>query len=108
VKSAAVSGRPDEKKPEPETMHNHNAGSDPKNPPARGGKNNLLTSWAAIVALLGAGAVPCPECGMPLAWHLWPLAILLLAARLIARRKPALPPKTPAPPDESEKPRNVD
>jgi hypothetical protein len=29
----------------------------------------------------GGKAVPCPECGGPLALHLWPLIALLIAAR---------------------------
>jgi len=30
-----------------------------------------------VLTLLGVGMAPCPECGMPLAIQLWPLAFLL-------------------------------
>jgi hypothetical protein len=94
------------KEPQRETMNKHTEESDSKNHPPHGRKNNPLTSWGAVVALLGAGALPCPECGMPLAWHLWPLALLILAARWIARRTPACPTKPDAslPRDDSETP----
>jgi hypothetical protein len=87
-------------------MNKHTEESDPKNPPTRATKSNPMTSWAFIAALLGTGALPCPDCGMPLAWHLWPLAVLLLAGRWIARRKTARPSKhdAPAPPDDSKTP----
>jgi len=37
--------------------------------------------WTAIGALLALSAVPCPECGTPLALHIWPLLLLLVVAR---------------------------
>jgi hypothetical protein len=75
-------------------MPTNNTSGDPEQEPSpqRGGKNTPLTGWAFILALLGAGAMPCPDCGMPLAWHFWPLALLILAARWITgrrRKKPA-------------------
>jgi hypothetical protein len=60
---------------------------DRKCAPENGRTGNPLTSWGAVLALLGAGALPCPDCGMPLAWHLWPLAILILAGKWIGRRR---------------------
>ncbi len=49
-------------------------------------KKRPFTRWAMVIALLGAGIAPCPECGMPLAVHLWPLALLLGVARVVADR----------------------
>jgi hypothetical protein len=90
-------------------MNKLDEGTGPKPSPEGGGKNNPLTSWTVIVALLGAGALPCPDCGMPLAWHLWPLALLILGVRWIAHRKPARPakPGAPVPPDQSGTPRET-
>jgi hypothetical protein len=67
-------------------MSKNIAKTGPGNPPEPDRKNSPLLSWTFIVALLGAGALPCPECGTPLIWHLWPLAGLLLVARGLARR----------------------
>jgi hypothetical protein len=58
-------------------------------------KERPFTRWVMVVALLGAGATPCPECGMPLAVHLWPLALLLVVARVVAdRARPRLDDQT--------------
>ena len=70
--------------------------------PERGRKNSPLTSWTVILALLGAGAMPCPDCGMPLAWHLWPLALLILAARWITGRRTKETGGRPSPKEASE------
>jgi hypothetical protein len=47
---------------------------DPSHTPIQNPKRNPLTSWAFVAALLGAGAMPCPDCGMPLAgtFGRWP------------------------------------
>ena len=67
------------------------------------------TGWAVFLALLGAGAIPCPECGAPLAWHIWPLATLLLAAQFISRRgrrnRPEPDRKEPLPSKAEDRPR---
>jgi hypothetical protein len=42
--------------------------------------------WKAIGALLASSAVPCPECGTPLALHIWPLLLLLVVARAMNGR----------------------
>jgi hypothetical protein len=74
--------------------------NDPSDQPIQNPKRSPLTSWAFVAALLGAGAVPCPDCGMPLAWHLWPLAMLVIAVKVIAHRARARqkgkPPTEPA------------
>ncbi len=33
--------------------------------------NNRLVTWASI---LGIGLLPCPDCGLPLAVKVWPVA----------------------------------
>jgi hypothetical protein len=58
----------------------------PDGAPTRKAGRNPLTSWAFIAGLFGAGALPCPDCGLPLAWHLWPLALLILFVRMITGR----------------------
>lgn len=42
--------------------------------------------WLAAGALLGAGMLPCPDCGAPMIWHFWPLAAMVLALRAMKRR----------------------
>jgi hypothetical protein len=53
--------------------------------------------------LLGVGALPCPDCGTPMIFHIWPLAGLLIVfqamrKRMAAKRKPedSLVPQPPA------------
>ena len=46
--------------------------------------------WTTIGALLASSAVPCPECGAPLALHIWPLVLLLVIARAMAGRRSRL------------------
>jgi len=71
--------------------------NDPSDQPIQNPKRSPLTSWAFVAALLGAGAVPCPDCGMPLAWHLWPLAMLVIAVKVIAHRTRTRPKGKPSP-----------
>jgi hypothetical protein len=42
--------------------------------------------WIATGALLGVGMLPCPECGMPMLCHLWPIVGLVLVVRVLRRR----------------------
>ena len=57
-------------------------------------KNKLLTktkwqmikSWIGIAALGGAGFLPCPDCGAPMIFHFWPIA-LVLALRNLRKNK---------------------
>jgi hypothetical protein len=42
--------------------------------------------WLLTAALLGAGMLPCPECGTPVIFHIWPIAGLLLVVRALKRR----------------------
>jgi len=41
--------------------------------------------WLAAGGLLGVSLLPCPECGTPLIFHVWPLAGLVLLARAIRK-----------------------
>jgi hypothetical protein len=48
--------------------------------------------WPIFGSLLASSAVPCPECGAPLALHIWPLLLLLVMVRaLTGRRITAVP-----------------
>lgn len=44
--------------------------------------------WCTVVALFGAGMLPCPDCGAPMAIHFWPAAIFL-ALRTYVRQRDA-------------------
>jgi hypothetical protein len=72
---------------------------------AGAGKKNPLTGWTAVIALFGAGVVPCPGCGMPLGWHLWPLALLILAGKWISRRRRTIRGEPRAVPEEKDPPK---
>ena len=54
--------------------------------PCQETKNRSPNGWAVFGALLAASAVPCPECGGPLALHIWPLVLLVILARALAGR----------------------
>jgi hypothetical protein len=47
----------------------------------------LSNGWAAIAALFGVGLLPCPDCGLPMAVHTWPLAFLIWAFRRVRQRQ---------------------
>jgi hypothetical protein len=36
--------------------------------------NNRLVAWAGV---FGLGLLPCPDCGLPLAIKIWPVAALV-------------------------------
>jgi len=42
--------------------------------------------WLITGSLLGVGMLPCPECGTPLIFHVWPIAGLVLVARMMRKR----------------------
>jgi hypothetical protein len=82
---------------------------DPGRAPFRKGKRNPLASWAFIAGLLGAGALPRPDCRMPLGFHLLPLAAIFLAIRAFTRRVGKSVQSKTSPPDaemESMAPEN--
>ena len=45
--------------------------------------NNRAVAWAGV---LGIGLLPCPDCGGPLAFHIWPVAALVWAYQRVRRR----------------------
>lgn len=46
-----------------------------------------IRSWGKIVALFGVGMLPCPDCGVPMILHFWPLALVLLFNYRAKQRK---------------------
>jgi len=40
-----------------------------------------------VGAFLGVGALPCPDCGAPMIFHIWPIAGLLVVAQVFRKRK---------------------
>ena len=59
---------------------------DDKERPRPGNERRSVKQWAIVGMLLVTSAVPCPECGGPLALHIWPLIALILVARGVAGR----------------------
>jgi hypothetical protein len=43
-----------------------------------------------ITGLVGAGLLPCPDCGGPLIAHLWPIALVAAVRELFQRKNAAL------------------
>ncbi len=48
--------------------------------------NNRIVGWASV---LGVGLLPCPDCGIPLAAHIWPVAAVVWVYRRVRRRSEA-------------------
>jgi hypothetical protein len=46
-----------------------------------------LASWAGVAGVFGLGFLPCPGCGAPMLWHLWPVAGVLALHTLHVERK---------------------
>jgi len=42
--------------------------------------------WLLAGALLGASALPCPECGAPMIFHFGPIAGMVLVVRALKKR----------------------
>jgi len=40
-----------------------------------------------VFGLVGAGLLPCPDCGAPMILHFWPAAALLAFRNLVKNRK---------------------
>lgn len=49
-------------------------------------KWRLIRPWLGVIALGGAGVLPCPDCGAPMIFHFWPIA-LILALRNLRKSK---------------------
>jgi hypothetical protein len=45
--------------------------------------NNRIIAWAGV---LGAGLLPCPDCGLPLAVKIWPVAAVVGLFQWFRRR----------------------
>jgi len=45
--------------------------------------NNRILAWISVA---GVGLLPCPDCGIPLAVHVWPVAALIWGWRRLRRR----------------------
>ncbi len=46
-----------------------------------------LTPWAGVAGVFSLGFLPCPGCGAPMLWHLWPVAGVLALHTLHVERK---------------------
>jgi len=46
-----------------------------------------LAPWAGVASVFGLGFIPCPGCGAPMLWHLWPVAGVLALHTLHQERK---------------------
>jgi len=69
--------------------------TNPLNQPHKVTQKPAARWWVLSGALLVTSILPCPECGTPLGWHIWPLLPLFAVIRLALRRAPAGEP-TPA------------
>jgi len=47
----------------------------------------IIKPWIKIVSLFGVGLLPCPECGAPMIFHFWPLALALTVTQIVKQRK---------------------
>jgi len=45
--------------------------------------NNRIVAWAGVI---GIGLLPCPDCGLPLAIKIWPVAGVVWVVRRVRRR----------------------
>ncbi len=48
---------------------------------------SVVKGMLLVGAFLGVGALPCPDCGTPLIFHIWPIAGLLVVVQGIRNRK---------------------
>lgn len=53
-------------------------------------KKKFLKTWGGVGILLGAGLLPCPDCGAPMISHFWPLAALLTLRNILRKRLASL------------------
>jgi len=45
--------------------------------------NNRIVAWAGVI---GIGLLPCPDCGLPLAIKIWPVAGVVWVVQRVRRR----------------------
>jgi len=48
--------------------------------------SSAARGWLIVGALLGVGALPCPECGAPMILHFWPVGLLVAVVQVLKRR----------------------
>jgi hypothetical protein len=51
-------------------------------------EGKAFKSWIGIAGLWGAGLLPCPDCGVPMLFHFWPLALALTLVKLRRGKQP--------------------
>jgi len=44
-------------------------------------------SWLTAGGWLGVGLLPCPDCGTPMIFHIWPIVGMVLVARAAKKRR---------------------
>ncbi len=49
--------------------------------------SSTIRPWLKSMGLLVSGMFPCPECGIPILWHVWPLMAILIFSRMMSRRR---------------------
>lgn len=49
----------------------------------------LTNKWVGLASVAGVGLLPCPDCGIPLAAHVWPVAGAVWLYRRWRRRSEA-------------------
>jgi len=63
--------------------------------PAIFSRYKVARLWLAVGGLLVGSLLPCPECGTPLAWHLWPVLGGIALLHTLRRRFKQLPGQPP-------------
>jgi hypothetical protein len=46
----------------------------------------LIKPWLGVIGLAGLGLLPCPDCGAPMIFHFWPIALVLTLRNLIKHK----------------------
>ncbi|NMC12595.1 MAG: hypothetical protein GYA34_06900 [Chloroflexi bacterium] len=49
-------------------------------------KKSTAKLWFILGGLIGIGMLPCPECGTPMIFHVWPLAGIVLVVQMMKKR----------------------
>lgn len=55
-------------------------------------EGKAFKSWLGIAGLWGVGLLPCPECGAPMLFHFWPLALAFTLTKLRRDKETAAEP----------------
>jgi len=48
---------------------------------------HLVKPWLGVAWVVGMGLLPCPECGVPMIIHFWPIAAVLALRNLLREKK---------------------